>query len=95
MELIYAWCNAKPNLIDTAQGIRTIEQNVRNLAAHQIVSVTDDTVKKLTGYNSAGVMKLFKRAFTYTKMNIKDEYWNAYDEMNEYIISVMESTDNS
>lgn len=77
-------------LIGVVEGLRNVEERVRNIAAHQIVSITDNTIKKYTGYNSNDVIELIKKAFRYTGINIKKEYWNAYDDMNEYIIKKIE-----
>lgn len=78
------------SLKELIEDIRTVEKKIRNLAAHQIVTVTDDTIKKLTGFSSGQIMKRIKKLFGYTGMNIKEEYWDSYDEMNKEILRKMD-----
>lgn len=77
------------HLIELVNAVRSVEDNVRNLAAHQIISVTEERIQKLTGFSSDKIMEMIKELFNYTGINIKKEYWDSYDEMNEIIISKM------
>lgn len=72
------------------QDLRKVEENIRNLAAHEIISVTDDTIKKKTGFTSKAIMDKIKRCFQYSGITIKKEYWNSYDDMNIIIIAAMD-----
>lgn len=63
-----------------------VEREVRNLAAHNMVSVSDRWIKKQTGFTSGEIVDLIKEAFTYTSYNIEAALWNSYDAMNEDII---------
>ncbi len=74
--------------------LREVEKQVRNLAAHQIVSVTEEGFKKKTGLLPSDVSSLIKELCKYSTLNIKDSYWNAYEDMNEYIINKMEEPTN-
>ncbi|WP_288619473.1 type III-A CRISPR-associated CARF protein Csm6 [uncultured Eubacterium sp.] len=77
------------HLIELVRAVRSVEDNVRNLAAHQIISVTEEKIQKLTGFSSDKIMEMIKELFNYTGINIKKEYWDSYDEMNKIIISKM------
>lgn len=77
------------HLIELVNAVRSVEDNVRNLAAHQIISVTEEKIQKLTGFSSDKIMEMIKELFNYTGINIKKEYWDSYDEMNKIIISKM------
>lgn len=66
--------------------LRVVEREVRNLAAHNMVSVSDRWIKKQTGFTSGEIVDLIKEAFTYTSYNIDAALWNSYDAMNEDII---------
>ena len=79
-----------PKIVDLCSKLRSVEEGARNVAAHQIVSLTEDGFKKKTGYSPADVSGLIKELCKYTTLNIKDEYWNAYDDMNNYIIKKIE-----
>jgi hypothetical protein len=76
-------------VIDIVTSLRDVESRVRNIAAHEVVSVTEKLVKDRTKYTPEEVMSLVKEAFKYSGLNIKKEYWNSYDEMNEFIIEQM------
>lgn len=67
--------------------LREIEKRVRNLAAHNMISVSDDWIKKETGYTSKEIICIVRKAFLYTSYNIPVRLWDSYDRMNEDIIS--------
>ena len=73
-------------LIELIEKIRSVEVSIRNLAAHQIISVDDSVICKKTGFNSSEIINMLIDAFKFTKINIKKEYWNSYDDMNDRII---------
>lgn len=66
--------------------LRTVESEVRNIAAHQIVSVNADIIKDKTGFTDAKIMDKVKQLFIYTGIKIPKGAWNSYDEMNRFII---------
>ena len=68
-----------------------VESSVRNLLAHKIVYIDEDWIKRSTGnLNEEKIMKLIKKVFRYTDVNVKDEYWDSYDRMNDFIIAKIE-----
>ena len=67
--------------------LRTVEQGLRNVAAHQIVSITDEIIKNTLGFTGKQITDRLKRAFGYAGINIRKEYWSSYDEMNNIILS--------
>lgn len=71
------------------EDLRNVESNIRNLAAHEIVSVTDETIKNLTGFYGRDIMSKIKELFGYTEISIRKEYWDSYDEMNRKILEQM------
>ena len=73
-------------LLGCAEKLRGAEDGIRNLAAHEIVSVTDETIRQRTGMTSLQIMKEIKRAFSYTGIRITPEAWDSYDEMNQVIL---------
>lgn len=77
-------------LINLVDKIRNVEEKVRNIAAHQIVSISDEGIEKLTGMTTLAIVNSLKELFTYAGFNIKKEYWNAYDDMNSFIIDKIE-----
>lgn len=69
--------------------IRIVETNIRNLAAHEIVSVTKATMSNMTGFTGEEIMTMIKELFPHTGIMVKREYWNSYDQMNEMILEKM------
>ncbi len=74
---------------ELVDNLRNVERNLRNIAAHQIVSITEDTIKKQTGFTGKQIMDKIKTAFSYAGINVKTEWWNSYDDMNKAIIEEM------
>ena len=66
-----------------AEKLRNVEIKIRNLAAHEIVSIKDGTIKELTGLTGNQIMNMIKDIFAYTGIGVKREYWNSYDDMNQ------------
>ena len=77
------------HLKELIANVRSVEENIRNLAAHEIVSVTEETIVALTGFSSEKIMARIKELFNYTGISIRKEYWNSYDEMNTEILKRM------
>lgn len=75
--------------INIATDLRKIEEDIRNDTAHEIISVTDDVIKERTGYNSNEIFYKLKRMFDYTGIELKNEYWDSYDSMNDKIIKLI------
>lgn len=76
-ELYEGW-----DLIDDLKKMRDVESKVRNVAAHEIVSVTNDWIKNRTEMTGEDIMKLLKRLVARAGIRAKAEYWNSYDDMN-------------
>ena len=70
-------------LFDIASNIRTVEEKVRNLAAHDIVALDRNDIKNRTGFTPVQIMDKIKKLFNYTNFGIKPEYWDSYDDMNK------------
>ena len=66
--------------------LRKVEEKVRNMAAHEIVSISDEQIEKYTGFRAEQIMGKIHELFKYTGFSIPDTVWKSYDKMNEYII---------
>ena len=78
--------SSRKEVADLVSSLRYVERNIRNTAAHEMVSVTDDVIKNITNFSSNAIMKKIEKVFSYTDLDIIDEYWNSYDLMNQLII---------
>lgn len=71
--------------------MRAIESRIRNMAAHQIVSITDEEIKNLTNAALGSPMTIkqifdeIKKLIVAARVNIKKDEWMAYDSMNSKI----------
>lgn len=65
--------------------MRDVEENVRNMAAHEIVSITEEKLQKILGNNTTfnQIFKAIKSLVVYAGIKITNEDWNSYDKMNE------------
>lgn len=74
------------------QELVNVEQKVRNLAAHSIVSATPEWVKERTGKSVDEIMWLIR--YICEKIGIADsqESWRSYDRMNKKIIERLDKT---
>lgn len=87
--LIEALCS-DPNVVQMAKNLRRVERVLRNEAAHQVVSVTEEVICKKLGMSSDEVMEMIREAFPMAGMPITEEQWRSYDVMNRVIIERME-----
>ena len=72
--------------------LRSVESNLRNIAAHQIISITEDVIRKQTGFTGGQIMDRIKKAFSYAGISVRAEYWNSYNDMNDVIAAEMAKT---
>ena len=73
---------------EVVENLRSVEERVRNIAAHEIVSVTENFIKERTGgYTSKQIINDIKKALAYAGINISNEDYNSYKQMNEDIKS--------
>lgn len=77
-------------VIEYVKRLRHVEEHIRNMAAHEIISVTEERIKKETGYTSAEIMNCIQNLCEKLKIVENIENWNSYDNMNEYIIQHLE-----
>lgn len=78
-------------IIDMIRTLRRLEKNVRNIAAHQVVSINDERIKEgssdkegKNGRTSKQIVQMIQMIAQKAKIT-KAGKWNSYQEMNEYI----------
>lgn len=77
-------------MLQRIQELVDVEQRVRNVAAHNIVSVTPEWIKERTGKSITDIFWLLKYICEKVKINTRKENWNSYDSMNTKIIEELE-----
>ena len=81
------------DMVDKAELLRAVEENVRNSAAHEIGTVTAETVVKMTGYSCDKIISTIKDLFSYSGVVNNPDVWDSYCKMNQYIIDQIGSAD--
>lgn len=76
------------NVVDVVKNLRKIDE-ARNIVAHEMVSVTEESIYQWTGFTPKQIMDDLKKALTYAGINIKKELYGSYDQMNQDIVSKM------
>ena len=87
--LIQSSSKASTEVKSFVDDFRAIEEKIRNMAAHEIVSITDEIIHKTTGYSSKQIIKLIKKAFHHIGYNYPEGYWDSYNNMNELICNLI------
>ncbi|MDE6620915.1 MAG: CRISPR-associated protein Csm6 [Lachnospiraceae bacterium] len=72
-------------LVDKVKEIASIEGKVRNPAAHEIISVTDEWIRQETGKTAQDILSLVKYLVVRSGIQVKEEHWKSYDAMNQKI----------
>lgn len=84
--LIDEFCKENSALCRLVDELRAVEKEVRNLAAHQVECITAQKIQDDTGFSVGQIQSKLRRAFTYAGMNIRENQWQSYEEMNETIL---------
>lgn len=76
-------------LNDSLDKISAVEQKIRNTTAHEIVSVTEDWIKKETGQTMKEIFDGIKYLVRKSGINAKEADWQSYDDMNSRICQLL------
>lgn len=77
-------------VVENVDRLIQVEQKIRNLAAHEIVSITDKKIKEVTGQTSGKIMRTIQALCEKVRINEEKENWYSYNKMNEQIIRKLE-----
>ncbi len=77
-------------LKEKVNNIMDIEQKVRNLPAHEIISVTPEWVKQQSHFTVEQIWNIIKYLIIEVGIKANEEAWNSYDIMNEYIFKELD-----
>lgn len=89
-------------LLNLTNDLREIESAVRNVAAHEITSVTEQWIRDRTrkkggvkgsdGFTPNQIFQIMKKLCRYAGLPLGDRVWKSYDHMNSLIFSKLEQT---
>ena len=89
-ELIIAFSDNK-KLNSLANELRYVEEKVRNRAAHTMISITQDLIKKWTGLYTVEILQKMKELTEFVGINgMNKDVWDSYDEMNKKIFDILD-----
>lgn len=83
--ITYFLSKKNPQLYEAIDKLNRFEIKMRNKAAHTMISITSDSVKKETGQTPEETYKDLKKVFDLIHISTKD--WDSYDKMNRFIIN--------
>lgn len=69
--------------------IRSVEEQVRNIAAHEIVSVTDDWLYRKVQLHAQDIIRLLEKLVLRAGIRVQSKDWKSYDQMNQDIIRAL------
>lgn len=64
---------------------RAIEEKVRNIAAHNLVAITDDWIRSKCGCTAKQIIKKLKSLSAISGIKVTQEDWDSYLSMNTVI----------
>lgn len=76
-------------IITTAEDLRFVEERIRNLVAHQMVPVTEDSIKSKTNFSPKEIMDKVKILYNVAYQECGEEKWKSYERMNESILDLL------
>ena len=74
---------------DTSEDLRTVEENLRNMVAHQMIPVTEKIILEKTGFTPKIIMEKVKLLYSTAYQDLGEEKWASYDRMNESILQLL------
>lgn len=86
LSIIISKLSTEDKVIKICNELRTIEKEIRNLAAHEIMSISDEFIKKKTGFSANAIIAKLNTLIHFTKIKLSDDFINSYDKMNEFIL---------
>ncbi len=84
-KIIYYYSDNR-ELLAHIDSILKVESQLRNMAAHEIVSVTRKWIKERTGQSAEKIFETIKILMRKAGVNPREENWRSYDAMNEMIL---------
>lgn len=77
-----------PKVVEIVDELRQVEFRVRNVAAHVIVSISDEGIYEETGHRAKDILEMLKELFAYCQV-LPGEAWQSYERLNEAVINLL------
>lgn len=86
LKVLIGQFSKEEKLKNLTERLRSVESQVRNLAAHEMDSFDESKIKSRTGMSADEIMQTIHAYFGYLGNKIPKEAWDSYDAMNRLII---------
>ena len=81
--------NINETILRNLQKVRAVEEGIRNLAAHEIVGLSEDGIKRRVGYSPDEIMNLCFKMASFAGISLSENDKNIYDYMNDELINLL------
>lgn len=72
--------------LDRVKLLRNVESNVRNVAAHQLVSITNEEIKDRVNISAEKILRTIIELMEKYIVKGRKNVWDSYDQMNEMML---------
>jgi len=72
-------------VLELCRILRDVESTARNIAAHQIISLDDSVIEKITGKKSKSILDNLRKLAFQNGIKITSDAWESYAKMNDLI----------
>ncbi len=76
-------------LSDNCSKLRKVEEEIRNIAAHEMVEINENQIKHITGFTSDQITEMLRRAFTDAGFKVSKDDWDFFNNGNAQIIRII------
>ena len=76
-------------LVSNVEKMLSVEKHARNIAAHEIVSVSDAWFREKTGYSVKEILTIVHYLANTIGIRAGEAEWKSYDTMNQIIIETL------
>lgn len=78
-------------LNNLCQRLTDVEQNIRNIAAHEIVSVTESWIRQKVQFSAQEILNTIKILCNELKICENRADWDSYDKMNHFLLQALDA----
>ena len=87
MQIIIEALSSDNKLVSVCKDLRSTEEKLRNIAAHEITGISDKTIQTNLGFSAADIIKKLFTAMGYAGINADKTFFDSYDRMNDILVS--------
>lgn len=94
LKIIKIKCSSTgPQLYRSCETLRTVEENIRNRAAHRIIYLSAENIQAETGMSPDDIVETLRKVLSYVDESADSEdFFRSYDKMNEVLLNELYRT---